>query len=959
MSANLPTGTVTFLFTDIEGSTKLAQQYPDAMPALLARHHEILHHSIEAHNGYVFQVVGDSFAVAFHSATDALNAALATQRLLHNESWSPAPIKVRMGIHTGAAQLEDASKESRYSGYATLALTQRIMSAGHGGQILLSQTAHDLTRDKLPENAKLQDMGERHLKNVIRSEHIYQLTIPDLPSEFAPLNTLESFNHNLPAQLTSFIGREKEMDEIKKLVAANRIVTLTGSGGAGKTRLSLQVSVDCLPQFSDGVWFVELAPVADPALVPQIVATTLGLREQPGRAILDLLKDYLREKNVLLVLDNCEHLIDACTQLTDTLLHTATHLKILATSREALGIAGETTYTVPALSFPNRSLLPFGTKEERGIEALAQFEAVHLFIDRARAMQPTFAVTDANAAALAEICQRLDGIPLGLELAAARVNVLSVEQIAKRLDDRFRLLTVGSRTALPRQQTLRALIDWSYDLLSDQERVLLQRLSVFAGGFGLETAERVTSDPSANSRQAKWQVTSGESAIASSVTRHPSTLLSRGLSPESILDLLSHLVNKSLVIADEANGEARYRMLETIRQYAREKLGEAGQEMLISNRHLDYFLAFVEEIDQTLRGAEQDSGLSSLDRELDNLRAALAWSAKSNNVETELRLASALWRYWRVRSYFSEGRRWLEDALSRGEHASSSARAKALMGAGSLANYQADYARARLLLEESLALHRELNDKPRIANCLNLLSHGKMMTGDFAGAQASLEESFAIFRGLDDTRGMGYSLYFLGSMLLGSGDIAAARPVLEESLTRLKEAGDTWWVGNTLIQLGWGINRQGEHTRALQLFDEALEISAQFGDTRGTARALMYIAEAKFSQGEYEAARAKYIEGLKFFHEIGDKWWGTVCLEGLAYIAAHRNNARHAARLMGVAEHMHELLGAPILAVYRESHEWSADRARAQLGAQDFSEAWNEGRTLTYDQAIQLAMSDE
>ncbi|HZQ05139.1 MAG TPA: tetratricopeptide repeat protein, partial [Anaerolineae bacterium] len=705
------------------------------------------------------------------------------------------------------------------------------------------------------------------------------------------------------------------------------LLTLTGPGGAGKTRLSLQVAADCVDQFAQGVWFVEFASLSDPNLVPQIVATTLGLHEQSGRTILDVLKDYLRDKNLLLVLDNCEHLIDACAQIADTLLRSAPRLKILATSLEPLGIGGETTYPVPSLSFPTLPPSPNQLSEQE-LEGLLEFEAVRLFVDRARAVQPTFTVTQANAAALIEICQRLDGIPLALELAAARVKGMTVEQIARRLDDRFRLLTSGSRTVLPRHQTLQAAVEWGYDLLSEPARVLLQRLSVFAGGWTLEAAE---------------QVCAGD-----------------GIEQFDVMDLMMHVVDKSLVVVDQQERAARYRFLDTIRHFAREKLYASGKEQVtrIRNHHLDYFLAFAHEMDQTVRGTEQERALAALDRELDNLRAALAWAAESNNVEAELELASDLWRYWRVRSYFSEGRHWLEDALSRSEHASPSARARALLRAGSLANYQADYTHAQGLLESSLALHRELNDARGIAYSLNLLSHGKVMTGDLKDAQASLEESLTIFRELGDTRGMGYSLFFLGTMMQGNGDLTAARPLLEESLARLKEAGDKWWQGNALIQLGWGINRQGEHERALQLFNEALEISTQFGDTRGTARALLYIAEAKCNQGDYHAAQVKYREALKLSYEIGDKWWVTVCLEGLAYIAAQQNNAQRVAQLLGAAEHLHEVLGAPIQAVYRESREWSTNWAQAHLDAPAFSQAWNEGRAMTYEQAIQYALGD-
>ncbi|MEO5887373.1 MAG: adenylate/guanylate cyclase domain-containing protein [Anaerolineales bacterium] len=484
---SLPSGTVTFLFTDIEGSTKLAQEYPDAMPILLARHHEILNQSIQTHNGYVFQVVGDSFSAAFHSASDALNAALETQRCLLKEAWSPAPIKVRMGIHTGAAQVEVGSNEMRYSGYATLALTQRIMTAGHGGQILLSQTAHDLTRDKLPAQAQFIDLGERCLKDVLRPEHLYQLTVPDLPSEFAPLKTLESFNHNLPAQLTSFIGREKEIDEITKLIAVNRIVTLTGSGGAGKTRLSLHLAAECLNQFSGGVWFAELAPITDPALVTQTLLSIFNLREDALRTPLQVLIDYLHGKTVLLILDNCEHLIETCAQISEDLLRACSQLKILASSREVLGIAGEVPYRVPSLTTPNPLQLP-------ALENLLDIDSMRLFIERAMIVKPDFKLNKDNSSFVAQICFRLDGIPLAIELAAARVKVLSPEQIASRLDDRFRLLTGGARTALPRQQTLRAMIDWSYSLLSEQEKILFRRLAVFVGGWALEAAESVCSE---------------------------------------------------------------------------------------------------------------------------------------------------------------------------------------------------------------------------------------------------------------------------------------------------------------------------------------------------------------------------------------------------------------------------------------------------------------------------------
>ena len=407
-----PSGTVTFLFTDIEGSTRLAQQHRDQWEVLRERHHAILHKAIESYNGYVFQVIGDAFCAAFHTAGDALSAAAKSQLDLHSENWADAPVKVRMGIHTGKAKIQE---DGQYHGYLAMSRIQRLMSAGHGGQVLISATTQELLLEDWLENISLRDLGERRLKDLIRPEHIYQLVIPGLPVEFPPLKTLDFYRHNLPVQLTSFIGREKEMEEIKHSILTRRLVTLTGVGGTGKTRLSLQVAADVLDQFRNGVWFVELAAISDPDLIAQAVLSCLGIPEQPGLTMLQLLLDYLRVKNLLLVLDNCEHLIEASAQLVDTLFSNAPFRKIIATSREALGVSGEVIWHVPSLSLPDVKQVPT-------IEQLSQYEAVQLFIERAMLMQPHFLVTNDNAPAVAQICFRLDGIPLAIELAAARVK---------------------------------------------------------------------------------------------------------------------------------------------------------------------------------------------------------------------------------------------------------------------------------------------------------------------------------------------------------------------------------------------------------------------------------------------------------------------------------------------------------------------------------------------------------
>jgi len=482
----LPTGTVIFLFTDIEGSTRLWEEHPGAMRLALERHDALLTAAIETNNGHVFKTVGDAFCAVFSTATDALDAAIQAQRNLRplqpSATTSDLSLKVRMAIHVGAAELRGGD----YFG-PTLNRLARLLAVGHGGQILLSGAMQELVRDELPPGVSLRDWGQHRLRDLQRAEHVYQVVHPELPADFPPLRSLNELPNNLPQQMTSFVGREKEIAELRQWLTTSRLVTLTGAGGTGKTRLSLAVAAEVMGEFPDGVWLVELASLADPGLVPQTIATALGVREEPTRPIIQTLTDYLKSKTLLLVLDNCEHLLTACAQATETILRSSPHVRILASSREGLGVTGEHAYRVPSLTVPDPRHMP-------PMEKLDQYEAVRLFIDRALLVQPTFAVNNQNAPAVAQICHRLDGIPFAIELAAARVKAMSVEQISQRLNDRFRLLTGGSRTALPRQQTLRALIDWSYDLLSDKEKTLLRRLSVFAGGWTLEAAEKVCAD---------------------------------------------------------------------------------------------------------------------------------------------------------------------------------------------------------------------------------------------------------------------------------------------------------------------------------------------------------------------------------------------------------------------------------------------------------------------------------
>jgi len=714
----LPSGTVTFLFTDIEGSTKLAQQYPEAMPALLARHHEILHQAVQSNNGHVFQIIGDAFCAAFHTAPEAFKAALASQQTLVCEPWKPAPIKVRMGIHTGAAQagaIED--KAGGYVGYLTLTRVQRVMSLAHGGQILLSNSTAELVRGELPKQVSLRDMGEHQLKGLVNPDHLWQPLAPDLPGDFPALQSLKTIPNNLPVQLTSFIGREKELAEIKQSLAEHRLVTLTGSGGAGKSRLSLQVATESLDRFSNGIWLVELAPLAEPDLIPQTILTAVGIQTSQGQTALENLMDFLREKTALLVLDNCEHLIEACARLVETLLNAAPNLKILASSREALGVKGEQAWRVPSLSAPDR-------KHPPSFEQLVQYESVRLFIDRALLVQPHFVVTNENATAVTKICQRLDGIPLALELAAARLRTLSVEQIATRLDDSFRLLTGGTRTALPRQQTLRALIDWSYNLLSEPEKILFRRLAVFVGGVTLEAAESVCS---------------GE-----------------GIEPGDVLDLLDHLVDKSLIISVQDGRETRYRRLETIRQYAREKFVDSGEGATYRNRHLAYFLKWVQSMEPGLRGPQQVELLNRLENEIDNLRVALEW-AQDSNPASGLQLASMLKWFWHMCNLFEEGAGWLENLLAASEK--SGAEPDPLLKARSL----------------------------------SVLAFLSRWSGNMQTAMASVSESFDLCEknpsAISDLI-TADNLYLTSGVALGAGDLSQAKLLAEKGLGLYQALGN-------------------------------------------------------------------------------------------------------------------------------------------------------------------------
>jgi len=827
-----PTGTITLLFSDIEGSSKKWDQYPDAMRIALAHHDRLMREALEQHGGFIFKTVGDAFCVAFETAQDALAGALESQRALRQATWEGIDeMKVRMALHTGAPEHRDGD----YFGQP-LNRVSRILSSAHGGQVLLSLPAQELVRDFLPPGVHLRHLGEHRLRDLARPEHLYQLLAPDLPAQFPGLRSLESVPNNLPEQLTSFVGREREIAEVRRLLASTRLLTLTGMGGTGKTRLSVQVAVELLDQFPDGVWMVEFATIDDSAQVIETVAAALDLRQEAERPLTATLVAFLRSKRLLLILDNCEHVVAACARLAETLLRACPQLRILASSREPLGIAGETAWPVPPLSLPDhwREMVDGSL----GTEKLLSFEAVRLFIDRAKIVRPAFQPTPENIPVIAQICWRLDGIALAIELAAARVRVLTLQQIIERLDDRFHLLTTGSRTAVPRQQTLRSLIDWSHDLLSDAERTLFRRLAVFARGRTLEAIEAVCSDDE--------------------------TLPSWG-----IVDLLTQLVDKSLVYVEKTPEHgARYFVLESIWDYANEKLIAAGERDAVRVRHLDYFTTRAEALEPLLAGPEQRDWLETMELEDWNFRGALETSLEvPGQVTKGVRLAAAMHRFVEVRGLFKDARVSLAALLAHPDTAPRDAiRARALAAAGRIA-WVADDMPAQLALHtEALGIYRELGDDVGAANMLVDLAFRAMDDGQIALADGLIPEARTLVERTGDPRLTAHFQHVSAVLASIHGDLPGALALDQQSIAGFRRLGDTWRA----IIVAWAV---GVNAAALGQFDlarvhiaECLQVGLDLGNSWGLSYPLEAFAALALAEGKLE--RAAHLYGAAEGHRI-------------------------------------------------------------------------------------------
>ena len=910
-----PTGTVTFLFTDIAGSSRMWEKSPQTMRSALARHEEILHSAIGVHRGYVFKTVGDAFCAAFPTAPEALEAALYAQRALFAEEWPKevGQLRVRMALHTGAAE----ARGGDYFG-PPLNRVARLLSAAQGGQVLFSVATQELVRDQLPTGVELRDLGKHRLKDLIRPEWIFQLIAQGLPAEFPPLRTLEGRPNNLPLQATPLVGREREVDEVRRrlLRPEVRLLTLSGPGGIGKTRLALQAAAELLDEFQDGVFFVPLATVTDPQLVVSAVMGTLGVRETGDLSLIETLKRYLRDKQMVLVLDNFEQVLAAAPAVTELL--EAPRLKALTTSRTALKLYGEQEYAVPPLAVPDTVRLP-------ELEALSHYEAVKLFIERAQAARADFSITNENAPAVAEICARLDGLPLAIELAAARVKLLPPRAMLGRLGRRLKLLRGGARDLPERQRTLRGAIEWSHTLLDEGEKTLFARMAIFSGGRTLGAIEAVCD--------------------------------AEGDLPADAFEGVSSLLDKSLLTQEEGpEGEPRFVMLETIHEFAREKLQESGEAGEIGRAHTRYFLAMAEEAEPELTGAEQVPWMDRLEAEHDNLRAALSRSLEAGDAESALRIGGAVWRFWNVRGYLSEGRRWLESGLSVGEASPVGVRAGASLGLGYLALMQGAYTHAAESLQRSLSLYREAKDRRGEAYALCFLGWIAADRYELDRAEGLLEESLALSRVAGTARDVSVALNALAMLKVYRGEYERARAMQEECLRLAREAGDVQIIAVLTYNLGLTAAMTGEYEWAKAAYEEAQELFREVGDRDMAALANGRLGFLALSRDDPDRAEELCVEAIRELHERARIPGLDFALDVLAGVAAARAEIRRAARLWGAAAAFREINNIPWLAEEREMIEPHIEAARTRLEEAIWHEEWKQGRAMSVDRAVGYAL---
>ncbi len=866
-----PTGTVTFLFTDIEGSTRLLQRLGDDYPRLLSDHHSTIREAIRTNRGVEVKTEGDAFFVVFERADDGVRAAVAAQRGLAEHEWpGDAGVRVRMGLHTGEVRFID----NDYVGL-DVHRAARIAAAAHGGQVLLSETTYDLARPALPDGVTIRMLGEHRLKDLDRPERLYQLVIEGLPSDFPPIRSLSTRIDVVPAELTSFIGREAELVRIRELLAGTRLLTLTGPGGTGKTRLALQAARQIGPEFIDGVAFVPLAPISDPGLVAPTIRQTLGYVEEFGRTALETLLEHARDLRILLVLDNFEQVLPGA-EIVARLLEGTSALKLIVTSRAALRVSGEQEFPIPPLRAP-------GSAERDDPVAVAASEAVALFVQRARAVRPDFAVTSANARAIVEICERLDGLPLAIELAASRVRLLTPEALVSRLSHRLDLLQSTAADRTDRQRTLRGAIDWSHELLNPTERAIFRRLGLFVGGWDLDDAEAIVP-------------------------------VAGGLDGD-IFDGLAGLVDHNLVRSEDIAGATRFAMLETIREYALERLAAAGEVAELGRAHAERYAGLVERL--APRFTSDLAVLDRIERDHDNVRAALRWAIENGEAELAMLTGGRLWRFWHLHNHLREGRALLEQILAMpGARAPTLARATALNGLASLLYWQGEHAEATEMYTEALEISRATGDRALAAEVLYGLGFLSAIPGDYRTARERYGESLAEYSALGDRLGMANARFGAALTDYLDSDYEAARPGLEASLQAFRELGDAFGVRNTSQVLG---------------------------------RALQFI-------GDYDAAFDVHRRALEQIVESGDMSMVAMALQDAAAIIAARGDPKTAVRLLGASYAIQVELGAlapPTLTKRPDPLE----KARAALSEAEIEGLLAEGHSMSRDEALRIALA--
>ncbi len=905
-----PAGTVTFLFSDLEGSTEHLREVGDTRYAeTLAAHRLAMRQAFAAHGGIEVDTQGDAFLAVFPSAGNAVASAVRAQH-----AHTGSGLRVRIGLHTGQPLLTT-------EGYVGIDVHRgaRIAAAAHGGQILASESLVQAARDEIGSRVQLRDLGRHRLKDLTEAQLLFQVVAPGLADGFPRPRTVDAHAHNLPVQLSSLIGREAELAATLRLLDTHRLVTLTGTGGTGKTRLALQTGAESLDAYRDGVWFVDLAPLEDPALVPIEVAAALGIREEPSRPIRESVVDATRARQLLVILDNCEHVVESCATLVNAMLRAGPEVSVLATSREPLRVTGEATYRVPSLALPRRDATALMSATE-----LLRYEAVQLFVERAQAARPDVTLTPPSLAAAAAICRRLDGIPLAIELAAARARSMSIQEIDARLDDRYRLLTAGSRASLPRQQTLRALIDWSYDLLDPAERTLFARLAVFAGSWDIALAEEVCSDDA--------------------------------VPVVDVMDVLLRLTDKSLVVVETDGPVTTYRMLDTLRAYAAERLGaDMAEAEWWRRRHLDAFVQLAESgADGKVTPSDRAAWLTRTEAHLGDLRAAQA-TALQLDPPGAVRLAGALVDLWVKRGHLAEGREVIEAALAGAPDAPEEWRARALLANANVALSQSRYEAAIEDATRSIQLADQVGVRRLARGALTVRGLAWWEQGELEAARLDYRGALDIAREVGDREGAAALLTDLGLLAGSAGKPADALRLYEEAAAAYRDVGDDEELGSLLNNIAVAAETLGDLEAARTAALDGIEITRRVGNPVFLGYELLTLAHIELALGDLAAARRYVVEGLSLLEEQQVRRGIAYALEYTAMLAQADDDARQAMRLLGAAASLRSGIGSPHSSDEQRDIDRVADRARGSLGSAAATAAFEAGRTLTEEEAIVAA----